>query len=285
MYPSAGETPVSLTLDEKRTARLYKAAAVFSKIYHRAELRGDAHIPRHGPALLISNHGRMGYEIINLFQLIHAQTGRFPRPLAEHLYMSTPLLRRVLAPLGVVDGTRENAVGLLKEGELAICYPGGFQDIQLNPYGREEIFWEGHFGFIKIALLAQAPIIPIASIGNNNGLVHLNKGDVYAKVMYRLSGFSRRGSQYQNTPLPFSIGILPLPMNAPLSWLFPLPVKLRYFVGEPILFAEPPEAADDPEIVQRLHRQVVETMTGMLARHTRTPWPLRIVKKFREKGK
>lgn len=267
---------MSLKFNQERAARLYRAAAVFSKIYHRAELRGAEHIPRRGSALMISNHGRMGYEIINLFQLIHSHTDRFPRPLAEHFYLANRLLRRALSPLGVVDGTRENAVSLLQEGELAICYPGGFQDIQLNPYGREEIFWEGHFGFIKIALLARAPIIPIASIGNNNGLVHLNKGDVYGKIMFRLSGFNRRGSQYRNTPLPFSIGILPLPMTAPLSWLFPLPVKLRYFVGEPILFAEPPEAAEDPETVQRLHRQVVETMTGMLARHTQKPWPLRI---------
>jgi 1-acyl-sn-glycerol-3-phosphate acyltransferase len=254
-------------IDEKKAAGLYKAAAVFSRIYHRAELQGEENIPRIGAALLVSNHGRMGYEIINLFQLIYARTGRFPRPLAEHFYFNNKSFGRLLGLLGVVDGTRENAVSLLRQGELAICYPGGVQDIQLNSRGRERIFWEGHFGFVKVALQARAPIIPIASIGNNDGLINLNKGNLFAKIVFGLTRFSRRGSQYRSTPLPFSIGILPLPLTAPLSWLFPLPVKLKYFVGAPIEPAGPPGAADDPETVRRLHRQVVETMTGMLERH------------------
>ena len=56
----------------------------------------------------------------------------------------------------------------------------------------------------------------------------------------------------------------------------PFPSDLHYIIGEPIRFSHGPEAADDPEIVAALHRQVTDTTqalidAGLQARDGATP--------------
>ena len=53
----------------------------------------------------------------------------------------------------------------LQTQEIVLTLPGGVREVLNNPYGKEEIFWENRYGFIKVALQAHVPIIPIASIG------------------------------------------------------------------------------------------------------------------------
>jgi hypothetical protein len=44
----------------------------------------------------------------------------------------------------------------------------------------------------------------------------------------------------------------------------PFPTELHYIVGKPMRFPHGPEAAEDPEIVATLHREVTETTQRLI---------------------
>ncbi|MDD5224406.1 MAG: lysophospholipid acyltransferase family protein [bacterium] len=264
----------SLKYDKDLAGKLYGIFAFHQKIYHRAEIYGTENIPKEGGALVVSNHGRMGLEYLILFKCIWDKTGRFPRGLGDHYYQTNPILKYFMPITGGIDGTRENAVKILKEGELAFCYPGGSRDIIKNSYGKEGIFWQNQFGFIKVALQAEVPVIPIASIGNNNGIFYLTKGKFLNKIVYKK--LMKASSLYDDLECPLSVGMPPVPLTPPTSWLFPLPAKLRYYVGPPINLGYPPEAADDQEIVEKLQKRIDGILTEMLEKHAQKPLPLKI---------
>ncbi len=222
--------------------RFAETGAALSALYHRARLLGAEHIPSDGPVLLVGNHGLWGYETPAFFHLLHRATGRYPLGLAERGFFKIPLVRTVLPWLGGVEGTRENALTSLKEGNLVVCYPGGAWETFKKPRHHYVLRWEGTLGFARLAAQARVPIVPFAGFGVDD--TFLCPDDE------RLCVPLAPGEKYK---VPLGIGLGPLP----------LPVKMTFIVGAP-LRPPPPDAPESR--LQHFRDRVASTVLRLLIR-------------------
>ncbi|MFN7133197.1 MAG: lysophospholipid acyltransferase family protein, partial [Myxococcales bacterium] len=147
------------------TFNVARRVASLATRYHRATIRGLEHIPRQGPALIVANHGIFGFDTPVFFSLIYEATGRMPIGLAERLLVRLKPMRAVLQEIGGVEGTRENALSLLRQGQLVVCYPGGAREVFKGRGERHRLAWKKALGFARVACLTGAPVIPVAAIG------------------------------------------------------------------------------------------------------------------------
>jgi 1-acyl-sn-glycerol-3-phosphate acyltransferase len=212
---------------------------------HPVRFDGLENLPD-GPALLVGNHGLLGYETALFFERIYAETGRLPRGCADRWFFRVPLLRDVLVRVGGMYGAPQNADQALSRGELVVCYPGGAREVlKHDPAQRYKLRWEKSRGFAKVALRNRVPIIPFAAAGVD---------DTYS-IVSRLRGSGRllMGNDKYDLPLLFGRGP------------FPSPVPFWFRIGKPI---EPPVVEDgaptSTEQVEELHQRAWESAQTLL---------------------
>ena len=123
----------------------------------------------------------------------------------------------------------ENGLDLLKKNNIIILFPegeyGNFKPIK-NKYRLQEF----KRGFVRMALLTQAPIIPTVVIGAEETHITLSQ----LKFTKYLIG----------TVLPLPLNVIPLPAHWKIKFL--KPIHLEY----------PPSAAEDRDLVHKIARQV-----------------------------
>lgn len=234
------------------------------KTYHRASIVGAERIPASGGCVVVTNHGRLDFDSFVLVRLVLGARGRLARMMADHMWFRLPVTGRVFAMAGAVDGTRDNAVRLLKEGELVLTYPGGVREITSGRFGREHIDWDGRRGFARVAIEAGVPVVPIVGVGVNSGLVFISDGRLLGRLLFQR--ILRLGPDYADYRNPLAVGIIPVPLPLSVAVSAPLPCRLTYFVGEPVY---PPEGAceDDGGQEERFARQVIAAMNELIRTH------------------
>ena len=240
--------------DEKRIDLLdpeyFKSVAGFflklGRAYFRSSITGLKHIPRKGPALIVSNHGVLALETPFFVAEIFRGTKRIPRAVGDHFIWKIPLLRERVLRAGVVDGNRGTALKLLKHGELAVVYPEGARGGAKTWGQRYGLDWTGRYGFIKVALEANVPILPAVTLGADDTYFVLN--DPY--------NWARRLLKSESMPLPLPLGL----------GLLPFPTRFTMEIGPPIRLPYAKSAANNDRIVQKLQRQVWAVVKGMLER-------------------
>lgn len=209
--------------------------------YFRYQVYGLENLPLVGGGLLVSNHGTLAVDAPLLVYRIYRETDRVVRGLGSHVLWNIPILRVWLLRSGVVDGNLDNAVELLQKGGSALVYPGGSREGFKPSRQKYELFWDGRYGFVKAALLARVPIIPVASIGVD---------DTYWVFNYGL-----RIGRLQRFSLPLILGLGPVPF----------PVQVISYIGRPLFLEYPPEAAEDLTVLKRIQEGVKTTLRKMLA--------------------
>ena len=247
------DEPTKTTLppfDRHAFERMIRKSAILQE-WFQPTLEGGENIPTEGGALLVSNHGNFGVDLLVLVALFHERLGRVLRSLGDRVVFATPIFRDLARTMGVIEGEPEATVRLLQDDELVLVYPGGAKEALSTPEDVYRLQWESSRGFIRTALRAQKPIIPVAGIGNEELYVQ-----VVSKDRVRESRVGRLISQFLGdkyvTPLYMGLGMLPFP------------TELHYLIGEPIHLPYGPEAADDDEIVAKLHQQVTEATQQLI---------------------
>jgi 1-acyl-sn-glycerol-3-phosphate acyltransferase len=191
-------------LDRPAYERLLQRVS-FLREWLQPTIEGIEHIPSEEGALLVTNHGHFGIDLPVLLTLILEGTGR-----GDWAHM-----------MGAVEGEPTATVRLLQDDQLVLVYPGGAREALGDPKDAYRLQWESSHGFIRTALRAQKPIIPIAGLGNEELYVQ-----VVSQERVRQSGVGRfiskvLGDKYV-TPIYMGLGLLPFP------------AELHYIVGEPI---------------------------------------------------
>jgi 1-acyl-sn-glycerol-3-phosphate acyltransferase len=204
--------------------------------FHPSRVEGIRHVPRSGPAILVGNHGLLGYESPFFFERVLEEAGRLPMGLADKWFFRVPGLREMLVRLGGAYGSAANGLRLLRRGELVVCYPGGAREVLKHSADRYRCLWERSVGFVRLSILTGAPIIPFAAAGVDDTF-HIVKH-------WKGSGEFLMGDRKYDLPLVWG-------ENGPL----PKPVPFWFRFGEPI---EPPSGASAKDIptVLDLHRRV-----------------------------
>lgn len=237
-------------LDPEAYERLLQRVS-FLHQWFQPTVEGMENIPREQGALIVTNHGHFGIDLPVLLRLILEGTGRIVRSLGDRVVFALPLFRDLAHSMGAIEGEPEATVRLLEDDQLVLVYPGGAKEALSGPEDAYRLQWESSHGFIRTAMRAQKPIIPIAGLGNEELYVQ-----VVSQDRVRQSGVGRFISQLLGDkyvmPIYMGLGALPFPTD------------LHYIIGEPIHLPHGPEAADDPNIVAELHRRVTETTQRLI---------------------
>ena len=237
-------------LDRAAYERLLQRVS-FLHQWFQPTIAGIENIPADGGGLIVTNHGHFGIDLPVLLRLILEGSGRVVRSLGDRVVFAAPFFRDIAHTMGAIEGEPTATVQLLQDDQLVLVYPGGAKEALSDPEDAYRLQWENSRGFIRTALRAQKPIIPIAGLGNEELYVQ-----VVSQERVRQSGIGRLISQLLGdkyvTPIYMGLGALPFP------------TELHYIVGEPIHLPHGPEAADDPELVADLHRRVTEATQQLI---------------------
>jgi 1-acyl-sn-glycerol-3-phosphate acyltransferase len=233
--------------------------------YFRWDVEGVEHVPHAGPALLVGNHNG-GMQVTDSFLTFVAIWDRFGplraiRGLAHDLAFDDPVLAKYAAKFGVLRAGHANAHRAFERGDLVLVYPGSDLDSFRSFRDRNRIELGGRRGFVRLALRAGVPIVPVVSAGTHEQFVVLTRGEKLAKRI----GFKKL-FRAEVLPIVFS-----LPWGITLGFVpyLPLPAQTTLAFGEPIHFPDlGPEAADDEAAVDACYRRVEAEMQAILDRIT-----------------
>jgi 1-acyl-sn-glycerol-3-phosphate acyltransferase len=230
--------------DWGRSERIYDLMEPVLNFYYRywfrVSVEGIEHVPASGGALLSSNHsGALPPDAPMIVQAIRNEhpVARPVYMLGENWFRSYPGVGMLANKIGMVSAHPANANRLLREeGRLVLVFPEGQK-------GTSKLYWQryklrrfGRGGFVKTAIRAGVPIVPIAVMGAEEAM------PIFAHVplLQRLTGL-----------IYFPINHA-FPHFGPLAAGMYMPAKFRIRFLEPVRFDEfGPDAADDVAFVQQ----------------------------------
>src|SRR3954447_12111473 len=223
--------------------------------YFRHEVRGWDRLPD-APCLLVGIHAG-GILPIDAYAFGFAWFRRFGmdriiRGTAHDFLTASPLIGDYLSKIGVIPASHKGISSALAEGEDVVLYPGGDLDA-LRPWTkRDEVVFGGRKGWIRMALEADVPIVPVANVGASDTLFVLTDGKTIAKTL-RLDKLLRAKA------VPLAVGF-PLGLTLGVIPQLPLPAKLRPRRLEPIDLEGGDGMRFDDEYVEEQERAVVAAL-------------------------
>jgi 1-acyl-sn-glycerol-3-phosphate acyltransferase len=185
---------------------------------------------------------------------------------AHDMAMAAPLLGRFCRKLGVLPATPDSILAALAAGRDVALWPGGELDALRRWTERDKATLVGRSGFVRLAIRAGAPIVPIATVGGADAMPILTTGRRLAGAL-RL----RKLVRFEKLPLGLSVpwGIAPAVLPH-----IPLPAKIRTAFQDPVELDHDPERATDGDYVRAKYEEVERSIQrGMdaLARRRRLP--------------
>ena len=252
--------------DPNLTRQITSWVGPLIKRYFRAEVRGIDSLPTAGGALVESNHsgGMLTPDVLIFAPQFYAQFG-FDRPLYTlgHQAIFVGPIGDLLRRAGVIEANRENAGRALRDGAVVLVFRGGDYDSYRPTMTANTVDFAGRTGYVRTAVEAGVPIVPMVSIGAQETQMFLARGDSLARRI-GLTKFFRAEILPVSVGFPFGVSVF-FPPNVPL------PAKIVTQVLDPIDVRG--EFGDDPDIaeVDRHVRAVMQTALDELARQRRFP--------------
>ncbi|HEY8778490.1 MAG TPA: lysophospholipid acyltransferase family protein [Solirubrobacterales bacterium] len=227
---------------------------LISTFYFRGEVRNLGNIPEDGPALLVGNHS--GGNVIPdsfIFTLAFSTYFGVERryfQLAHNLAIAWPVIGDLLRRSGTISASPENAEKALESGAPVLVYPGGDWETHRPSWEGDKVDFAGRKGFIRLALEAGVPIVPVVSVGGQETALFLSRGAGLAKAL-------RLDKLFRLKVLPISIAA-PWGLNVgDFLGHIPLPAKITIEVLPPIDVRE--EFGPDPDL-----DEVYDHVTGQM---------------------
>ncbi|HTY29835.1 lysophospholipid acyltransferase family protein [Mycobacterium sp.] len=238
--------------------------------WFRMELDGWENIPA-PPALLVGIHSGAPF-VWDAWTVGLQWWRRFgqDRPLhgtAHDALMAIPIFGRYFRSMGVLPAAPDAIATALAEGRDVALWPGGEVD-SLRPWTeRDRANLAGRKGFVKMAIRAGVPIVPIATVGGADAMPVLIRGERLSKAL-KLDRVLRLKVFPLAVSLPWGIAPAALPQ-------LPLPAKIRTrFMPAVELDHDPARADDDAYVDRKYHEVEVSIQEGMDALARKRALPL-----------
>jgi 1-acyl-sn-glycerol-3-phosphate acyltransferase len=218
------------------------------RYWFRVQTAGIEHVPP-GGVLLVANHaGQLPFDamMVATAVLLEAEPPRIVRGMAEYWVPQLPFVSELAARGGAVAGTPETCREMLEAGEAVLVFPEGVRGMNKLYKDRYKLQRFGT-GFVRLALEAQVPIVPIAVVGSEEQQPGL--------ANWRGLGRALGMPAFPVTPT--------FPWLGPLG-LLPLPVKYRIYFGEPLHFTGSP--SDEDAVIEEHVARVREAIEALFAR-------------------
>lgn len=196
--------------------------------WFRAEWEGLENIPTDGGALLVSNHaGAIPSDAPAIMHGIETELERPVYGLAEYFFKNLPVVGTLWSRAGGVVAHPDNAYRLLREQQqLVLVFPEGTKGTSKTYDERYQLRRFGRGGFVKIAMRAGVPVVPIAVVGAEESM----------PILFRINALSK------------ILGVPYFPVTANMVAFGPIfgsvlyfPAKFKLRVLEPVHFDVPPD--------------------------------------------
>lgn len=237
-----GYDPWGLNADVAR--RTLVVFALLYRYYFRAKAYGVDRLPA-GRMLVIGNHaGQIAIDaaMIGTATVLEANPPRPLRGMGEYWLPTLPFFNVFMARVGGVVGTPKNCLDILEHGEAVIAFPEGVRGMN-KPFSKRYQLQEFGYGFMRLALQTNTPIVPVAVVGSEEQIPSLGSF----------------------TPLARLLGMPAFPI---VTTLFPYPVRYHIHFGEPMEFRGNPN--DEDEVIGKKVEQVKMRIHTMLQEGLRT---------------
>lgn len=214
-------------------------AGLFFNKYWRVDITGVENIPNEGRALLVSNHSGvlpLDGAMISYGVREHHPAHRLVRALVANWFPTLPFFSMALNKSGQVLAHPDNGRRLLAEGEVVLVFPEGYKGVGKLFKDRYKLARFGRGGFVRMAVEAGAPLLPVSVVGAEETYPMLAN----IKPLARLLGF------------PY------FPVTPTFPWLgpfgvIPLPTKWFIDIGEPIdTGGYDPDLTQNPAIIAEI---------------------------------
>jgi len=235
---------------------------LLSSFWFRGEVRNLGNIPEEGPVLMVGNHSG-GNLTPDTFILTLAFSTYFgvERPfhqLAHNLVMASPYAG-LLRSGGTVAASPKNSRTALDSGAALLVYPGGDWEVHRPSWEGNRVDFAGRKGFVRLALDAGVPIVPVVAIGGQETALFLSRGAWLAQLL-------RLDRLFRLKVLPISIA-LPWGLNVgDFLGHIPLPAKITVEVLEPIdvrdQFGDEPDLNEVYEYITRVMQETLDTLAA-----------------------
>lgn len=170
--------------------------------YTRLKVDGLEHIPEDGPALIVGNHtGWLGLDYALTALSVYDATERVVRGMAHSAWFANPATKTFAKKVGLFEVTKDAMQDQLTHGNLVMMFPEGEKGA-FRP-GSDYTLEEFARGFVRVAMTAQCPVVPVAILGGEESNPVGRRIESYEELLKMRGG-------------------LPIPKN-----LIPRPVKWR----------------------------------------------------------
>jgi 1-acyl-sn-glycerol-3-phosphate acyltransferase len=169
--------------------------------------------------------------------------------------------------MGVLPAAADSIASALAAGRDVALWPGGEVD-SLRPWTeRDTAVLAGRTGFIRLAINAGVPIVPVSTVGGPDSMPVLSSGRRIVRAL-QLDRIAR-------------LKVFPIALSAP--WVIapaalpeiPLPTKIRTAFQAPIELDRDPDRAKDREYVEAKYEEVRQSIQrGMDALARRRAFPI-----------
>ena len=228
--------------DPTYIARALPLLKLAMKGWFRSEVRDVDRVPD-GGALMVGNHsgGLMAMDV-PILAVAFADTFGAERPLycLAHDLLFTGLAGTFFRKFGFVPADRASAEAVLASGAVTMVFPGGDYDTFRPTLAANVIDFGGRKGYVRTALSAGVPIVPVVSIGGQEAQLHLTRGEWIGRR-------SPLRKVMRTDLMPFTVGF-PFGLTPAGVGNIPLPTKIVTQVLEPIDVEA--EVGPDPDIAE-----------------------------------
>jgi len=221
--------------------------------YFKTRIHNAEVLPKDAPVLLVGNHSGGLMPLDALFAINHIRdkisTQAIVHPLVHDFAYTAPRVAKLAKQLGILRAGHQNALDALNAGRHVLVYPGGDEDAFRTFSERNRVIFAGRKGFVRLAMAAKVPIVPLVSVGLQESFIVLSKGrDIASKLV--LKKWLR--TEIFPIALSFPWGLTPafspfLPFPTSIDMRFESPIDAE---GEP----------DDDAAVGRCYDRVLNVM-------------------------
>jgi 1-acyl-sn-glycerol-3-phosphate acyltransferase len=222
--------------------RWYSLMAPIYRRYLKVSVFGAEHLPARTRGMVVGNHsGGIGADAQMLATaLLMNEPPRLAHAMAEYFFNTKPYAGMWLNRVGHLTGLPEHARLLLEAERLVVVFPEGARGA-LKPYKQAYQLQRFGTGFMRLALMNKAPVVPFAFIGAEEAFPILTRVDGITKVL----------------------GTPPMPI-APQLVFWPLPVSCQIHFGEPMVFEG--TGAEPQHVIEGHVERVREAIAGLIER-------------------
>jgi 1-acyl-sn-glycerol-3-phosphate acyltransferase len=236
----------------------------YYRYWFRCEVEGIENVPASGGALLASNHsGALPPDAPMIMQAIRNEHPA-PRPLymlGEHWFKGYPGVGMLANKIGLVAAHPANAHRLLHdEGKLALVFPEGQKGTRKLYWQRYKLRRFGRGGFVKTAIRAGVPIVPIAVVGAEEAMPIF----AHVRALQRLTGLIYFPINHAFPHFGLFAGLMYMPAKFRIRFLEPVPMDVQS-----------PDAADDVAFVQQTADDIrarIQASLNEMLRERKSVW-------------